>query len=84
MGRLIILQTRSASVADITSSRTYSYKQIGCYKTKTPLKLSHLLCLAPLRVSVRKAGSAGLRKGLQGVVMVTIRDKGAARPLIAL
>lgn len=46
----------------------------------TPSEVSHLRRLMPPRVSARETGSAGLREGLQGVVVVTIRDRGTTWP----
>lgn len=55
---------------------------MGVKKKKNPLQnFLALLCLQSPRVFVHEAGSAGLnRKGLQGVIVVTIRDRGAAWP----
>lgn len=85
MGHLIILQlTPNQSLTSHHYRRIHINRLDGIKRKLTPSKLSHLLCLMSPRVFAREAGSAGLRKGLQGVVVVTARDRGAAWPKVEL
>lgn len=85
MGHLIILQlTPNQSLTSHHYRRIHINRLDGIERKLTPSKLSHLLCLMSPRVFVCEAGSAGFRKGLQGVVVVTVRDRGAAWPKAGL
>ena len=85
MGHLIILQlSPNQSLTSHHYRRIHINRLDGIKRRLTPSKLSHLLCLTSPRVLVCEAGSAALRKGLQGVVVVTVRDRGAVRPKLGL
>lgn len=85
MGHLIILQlSPNQSLTSHHFRRIHINRLDGIKRKLTPSKLSHLVCLMSPRVFVREAGSAGLRKGLHGVMVVTILDRVAARPTAEL
>lgn len=85
MGHLIILQlTPNQSLTSHHYRHIHINRLDGIKRKLTPSKLSHLLCLMSPRVFVCETGSAGLRKGLQWVTVVAIRDRGAVRPKLGL
>lgn len=85
MGHLIILQlTPNQPLTSHYYRRIHINRLDGRKRKLTPSKLSHLLCLMSARVFARVAGSAGLRKGLHGVVVVTILDRGTVWPTAEL
>lgn len=77
IGHLIILQLTPNQSLTSHHYRRIHINRLDGIKWK-PSKLSHLLCLMYFCVFVCEAGAAGLRKGLLGVVVVTILDRGAS------